>query len=314
MSDLHVIFGTGPAGCWTARALVEAGLSVRAINRSGERPEFLPADVEIVAVADAADAEQSTRAADGADVVYQCLNPPVPLWAELFPPLQDAVIAAAKVAGARYVSMENLYGFGPVTGPMTESTPIQPTTRKGRVRAEMAAQLADLHQRGELEVVTARASDYYGPGVILSAIGSIVFAPLVTGKKAMLLGSADMPHSYAYIEDVGRGLATLGTHAEAFGQVWHLPHAPARTGRESLAWAFSAADLPERISVIGPFMLRLGAIYLPEAREQLEMSYEFTEPFVVDSSAITRAFGLKATPLKIGMQRTVEWYQAHVRS
>ena len=233
-----------------------------------------------------------------------------PGWATL----QRAVVAAAKVAGARYVSMENLYGLGPVTGSMTESTPMHPNSRKGRVRAEMAAELAQLQQRGELEIVTGRAADYYGPGVIMSAMGSIVFDPLVAGKKAMLLGSADVPHSYAYIEDVGRGLATLGTRAEAFGQVWHLPHAPARTGRESLAWAFAAAGLPERINVVGPLMLRLAALYLPEARESLEMSYEFTEPFVVDSSAIKRTFGLKATPLQEGMKRTVAWYKGRPNS
>jgi len=54
MSDLHVVFGTGPAGTRTAAALVEAGLRVRAVNRSSARSEFLPGDVEAVAVADAA--------------------------------------------------------------------------------------------------------------------------------------------------------------------------------------------------------------------------------------------------------------------
>ena len=31
--DLHVIFGTGPVGCWTARALRGQGKQVRAVNK-----------------------------------------------------------------------------------------------------------------------------------------------------------------------------------------------------------------------------------------------------------------------------------------
>ena len=71
---LHVIFGTGPVGQWTARSLREKGLPVRVVNRSGNRPEFLPTDVEVVA-ADASDPAQAVRAAEGATVVYQALNP-----------------------------------------------------------------------------------------------------------------------------------------------------------------------------------------------------------------------------------------------
>jgi uncharacterized protein YbjT (DUF2867 family) len=63
----------------------------------------MPADVEVVAVADAADPEQAVPAAQGATVVYQCLNPPYHQWSRLFPGLQRGVAAAARQAGARYV-------------------------------------------------------------------------------------------------------------------------------------------------------------------------------------------------------------------
>ena len=99
MSDLHVIFGTGPAGTWTARALVDAGQRVRAVNRSGERSEFMPDEVEVVRVADASDPAQATEAAAGAAVVYQCLNPPYHQWHQLFPGLQRGAMAAARAAG-----------------------------------------------------------------------------------------------------------------------------------------------------------------------------------------------------------------------
>jgi len=309
VADLHVIFGTGPAGTWTARSLAEAGRSVRAVNRSGKRPELMPESVEVVAVADASDPAQAAAAADGASVVYQCMNPPYHQWPELFPGLQRGAIEAAKRAGARYVSLENLYMYGKVDGAMSETTPVAPTARKGRVRAAMAEELLDMQRKGELEVAQARASDYYGPLVTDSAMGSRTFEPLLAGKRAEVTGSADVVHSYAYIEDVGRGLATLGTHDEAFGEVWILPHAPARTPREMLVPAFKAADLEPKYSAVGPLTIRLAGLFMPGARETVEMMYEFTRPFEVDSSKFERQFGMSATPPREAMRRTVEWYK-----
>ena len=49
MTKNHVIFGTGPVGCWTARALRAMDIPVRAINRSGKRPDLMPENVEMMA-------------------------------------------------------------------------------------------------------------------------------------------------------------------------------------------------------------------------------------------------------------------------
>jgi nucleoside-diphosphate-sugar epimerase len=310
MSDLHVVLGTGPIGQRTAEALVAQGVRVRSVNRSGARGEFLPAEVEVVSVADASDASQLAGVVEGAAVVYQCLNPPYDKWPELFPPLQRAAVSAAAKAGARLVVMENLYGLGRVTGPMTEETPLAPNSRKGEVRSHMTEELLAASARGDLEIAIGRASDYYGPGALNSAVG-MVFPALVAGKKVSMIGSVDQPHSYAYVEDIGRGLATLGLHAEAVGQIFNLPHAPARTARESLAPAFAAAGRPERICVMSPIVLRIGGLFIPAARESIEMVYEFDEPFVVDSGKIERAFGLTPTPLDEGMRRSAEWFAAH---
>ena len=45
--ELHVIFGTGPLGKWTAQALLNMGKQVRLINRSGTVDDP-PTGVEIV--------------------------------------------------------------------------------------------------------------------------------------------------------------------------------------------------------------------------------------------------------------------------
>ena len=307
MSELHVIFGTGPVGCWTARALREMDIPVRAVNRSGKRPDLMPEDVEMVA-ADVSVPAQAIQAAKGASVVYQALNPEYHQWHKYFPGLQAGALAAAKATGARYVSIENLYMYDS-SQPMTEDSPIRPKAKKGELRAKMADEVMAAHQRGEIQATALRSSDYFGPGVTGSSMGEMVFANLVAGKKAQVGGSATMPHSWAYIEDVGKAAAILGTRDEALGNVWIAPHAPAATQGKVVEMASELLDIKPQITVISPFMMRLVGLFIPGARASVEMMYEFTEPFVVDSSKFEKTFGMKATPLQDAIKEPVGWYK-----
>jgi nucleoside-diphosphate-sugar epimerase len=307
--ELHVVFGTGPVGCWTARALVAEGRRVRAVNRSGRRPDLLPEGVELRS-ADASDPAQARAAAEGATSVVQALNPPYHRWHELFPGLQAGALAAAEAAGARYVSIDNLYMLD-ASGPITEASGVAPTSKKGVLRQRMAEDVLAAHERGAVRATVLRSSDYYGPGVTGSAWGERVFAPLVAGKAAQVTGRLDVPHSVAYIEDVGRAAALLATRDEALGRVWIAPHAPAATARAMVAMAAEAAGVPAKASGMGRFMMRLGGLFVPEARASVEMMDQFTKPFVVDAHAFERTFGLSATPLREGLARTVAWYRTH---
>ncbi|MDH4323901.1 MAG: NAD-dependent dehydratase [Betaproteobacteria bacterium] len=308
--ELHVIFGTGPVGCWTARALRGQGRAVRAANRSGFRPGLMPTDVEMTKT-DVADPAQAAAAAAGASVVYQALNPPYHLWHEFFPALQSAALAAAKAANARYVSIENLYMYDS-SKPMTEASPVAPVSSKGALRRKMAEDVMTAHARGEVRTTALRSSDYYGPGVLGSALGERVFGNLVAGKKAQLSGSTRMPHSFSYIEDVGLAAAALGTQAKALGQVWIAPHAPAKTQGQMVEEACRVLGVEPRISTVSPLMMRLAGLFIPAARASVEMMYEFTAPFVVDSSRIEREFNLSATPVPIAIERTIAWYRDHL--
>jgi nucleoside-diphosphate-sugar epimerase len=67
-------------------------------------------------------------------------------------------------AGAKLVFADNLSMNGPVDGPMTEESPPVAQTKKGKVRAAMAAELMAAHRDGTLHVVIGRSSDYFCPG------------------------------------------------------------------------------------------------------------------------------------------------------
>jgi nucleoside-diphosphate-sugar epimerase len=306
-AELHVIFGTGPVGCWTARALRRMGKRVRAVHRSGAKPGLLPDDVELVS-ADVSDSATAREAARGASVLYQALNPPYHRWHELFPGLQASALAAAQPENARYVSIENLYMYDSFRV-ITEESAFAPRSKKGLLRQKMAEEVMALHERGEVRATALRASDYYGPGVTGSALGELTFGRLVAGKKPQVLGSARLAHSFAYIEDVGDAAAVLGTSDVVLGRAWIAPHAPARTQGEMVEIAGRVTGTSTAPSVISPLMVRLAGLFSPEVRASREMMYQFTEPFVVDSKRIERELSLVPTPIETGMERTVKWYQ-----
>ena len=79
---------------------------VRAVNRSGSA--LVPHGVEVLG-GGVADGDFAVRAAAGAAVVYQCLNPAYHRWAKDFSPMQDGVIHAARALDARLVLFEKTY-------------------------------------------------------------------------------------------------------------------------------------------------------------------------------------------------------------
>ena len=219
--SLHVVFGTGQVGRAVANRLAGSGISVRAISR--HRPKDLAAAVDW-RPADLTDAASAIDAAEGATVIYQCLNARYTQWPQLFPPLQRTVLAAGERVDALLVTLENVYGYGPTDGKaMTEDLPLAATSSKGRTRAAMTNELLAAAQSGRVRIAIGRASDFFGAGVTESTLGSRVFGNAVAGKRADLIGNPDLLHTYSYVPDIATGLVTLGADERAVGQVWHLP-------------------------------------------------------------------------------------------
>jgi nucleoside-diphosphate-sugar epimerase len=306
----HVIFGTGAIGLAVLDALRRRGETARMINRSGSAR--VPDDVEVVG-GDARDPAFTSAIAQGADVVYQTLNPPYPEWTAQFPLLQAGVLAAAEAAGARLVSMENVYMYGrPAGRPLTEERAYDAHTTKGRLRGGMARELLATHEAGRVEVAIGRASDYFGPrGGAQSNLGDRLFPAALAGKTAAVLGNPDQPHTYTYIPDIGEGLAVLGEHPDAPGQVWHLPNDPdTRTTRQLVDIVYRHAGRPAgKLRAMPPVLLRALGVVKPVLRELVEMQYQFDEAFVVDSSKIANKLGVQATPVEQALADTLSEYR-----
>jgi nucleoside-diphosphate-sugar epimerase len=300
MSTTHVVLGAGPVGRAVVASLVARGIEPAVVTRSGS---VVPGAVG--RRADVRDASQATAALAGASVVFQCAQPPYHRWPDEFPALQAAVVDAASSAGALLVATENLYGYGPVAGPISEDLPLAATTRKGAVRAQLWRDLETAHQAGRLQVVAARASDFFGPGVDGSAVGSRFFSALLKGRPAAVVGDPDRLHTYTYVGDLGEAMVRLSETPSTWGSAWHVPNAPTVSTRTFAELAGTLVDRTARLRPIAPWQLRLLGTIVPALRETVEMQYEFEHDWVVDHSDYARVLGDHATPLDQSLAATM---------
>lgn len=308
-SNLHVVFGTGPLGRSVVNELAGRGQAVRVVSRSGQMAEA-PQGVELVA-GDLYNAAVVRELTQGAAVAYQCAQPHYWEWPQKFPPLQAAIIEGLAGSGVKLVIGENMYMYGDTNSqPLAEDLPYAAHTRKGQVRAAMSEAALAAHKAGKVQIALGRGSDFFGPWALGSSHGERVFLPALAGKAASFGGKLDVPHTATYIEDFGRALVILGEREEALGQAWHVPNdRPQITQRQFAELVFAETGHPVKVSAMGRLMLQLGGLFIPVARESVEMLYEFEKPFVVNSSKFERAFGMKATPMAEAVKATVAWYR-----
>ncbi len=306
MKDTHIVIGSGPLGRATANALVQLGHNVALINRAG-----VVKNLKAGAAPYAMDILKEThlpKQIGQCAALYFCAQPAYHRWPQEFPALQDAAITLATHAGARLVVAENLYGYGAIAGPMTEDLPLNPNTGKGRVRAAMHDRLMAAHRAGVVQVAIARGADFFGPYVDGSAVGARTFKAIVTGKAAEIIGDLNTPHDYTFVEDFGRAMAILGTDERALGEVWHVPNAPTLSTGQFLELGFKYAGRSPKFRRLKKMHLMLAGLFIPPARETIEMLYQFTMPFRVNHDKFVKTFGNIATPFEVSLQRTVKWY------
>lgn len=117
-----------------------------------------------------------------------------------------------------------------------------------------------------------------------------------------------------YIDDVAEAMIFPAGQERAYGEAWHVPGPGPITGREFLTLVFKAAETEPKIGTLGRGLLRFVSLFNAEAREFLELLYEFEEPLVLDGSKYTAAFGsYPATPHEEGVRRTVDWFKERAK-
>ncbi|NIG54590.1 NAD-dependent epimerase/dehydratase family protein [Chitinophaga sp. Cy-1792] len=303
---LYTILGAGGiiANELTAQ-LVAAGQRVRLVGRN---PKSYAGITDLVA-ADITDASQTLNAVKGSDVVILCagLKYDINVWSVAWPAIMNNVIAACKASNAKLLFFDNVYSYGLVEGQMVETSPYNPASRKGEVRAKIATQLMEEVKAGNITATIARAADFYGPHADKTGFLNILIIDKFANKStAMWIGRDDMPHSYTYTPDAGRAMHLLLQDNNSWNQVWHLPTAaPAPTGKEYVTMIADAMGVKPKYMKLNKFMLSLTGLFDKQTKEIVEMLYQNNHPFVFNSDKFEKYFQMTPTPYQQGIQDTI---------
>lgn len=287
--------------------LLKRGDNLRLVSRSAKPFQGI---TDLVA-ADLLNAQAVSDAVKGSDIVYLTagLAYKTKVWQQDWPVLMQNTIDACKRHDAKLIFFDNVYGYGKVEDIMTESTPYNPCSKKGEVRAKIATQLMDETKKGNLNALIARAADFYGPATPLSMLTAMVFENLAKGKTAQYLIRDDVKHSFTYTPDLGKALADLSSDTKAWNQIWHLPTSnPAPTGRELIEMAAAEYGIKPKTMILGKTMNRILGIFIPVLREMQEMLYQYEVNYHFDSTKFEKEFGWKPTPYTEGIKQTSAFY------
>ncbi|MER5761042.1 NAD-dependent epimerase/dehydratase family protein [Streptomyces sp. NPDC002082] len=301
--SVHVVTGAGPIGTATARLLAASGERVRVVTRSGGGPEH-PL-VERVA-ADITDTDRLTELLRGARTLYNAAAPAYQDWRTAFPPLAASLLTAAERTGTDYVMLGNLYGYGPVEGPLTPGLPLRPTSGKGRVRTAMWEQALAAHEAGRVRVAEVRGSDYLGASA-LSLFTWTAVPAVLAGTEAVLPVGLDEAHAWSYVDDVARTLLAVGAREDGWGRAWHVPSTSELSIRALAGRLARAAGAPDpRLRRMTPGELAEQVAGDPVTAEIPEMAYLYERALRVDASETEHVLGVRATALDLVLKELAE--------
>ncbi len=303
---LQTILGAnGTIGTLLAKELKTYTNEIRLVSRNPKRindsDELFPADLT--------DPMQVENAIAGSSIVYLVVGFEYVLktWQEKWPKLMQATIDACIKHNAKLVFFDNIYPYdSSCMGFITENAKINPPSKKGEVRKQIAEMLLNKVADGSLTALIARAPDFYGPNTNNSVLTETVYKNIKNGKRPNWLIDANKKHSFIYTPDAAKATAMLGNTNEAYNAVWHLPtDKNVLTGNEMIALFNKEMKTDKKVMVLPLFMLKLLGIFMPLMREMPEMMYQYDRDYIFDSSKFEKYFNFIPTSYQEGVRQIV---------
>lgn len=271
-----------------------------------------PKGASLTKSANLTNAAQTDDAIKGSSVVVLCAGLPydIRVWMKQWPAIMKNTINACKKHGARLIFFDNVYMLGKIAGVMTESTPYNPVSKKGELRAKLDTQLMDEVKAGNLTAMIARAADFYGPNCKTSVLNTLVFDKMAKGKKGQWMVDDTVVHSFTFTPDCGKALWLLSQNEYAWNQVWNMPtSSPPHTGADLISMAAKIFKVPEKHTIISKGTIRVLGIFMRVMYEMKEMLYQYDSDYVFDSSKFNNAFDFRPTGYQEGFEMTAAAYQ-----
>lgn len=290
-----------------AKELKKYTKKIRLVSR---HPKAVNADDELMA-ADLMDGKEVQKAVAGSEVVYLTvgLTYDLRIWQKQWPVIMQNVISACLSHGSKLVFFDNVYMYDKAAIPnMTESSPLNPPSKKGQVRLQVVKMIEDAIANKNLKAIIARSADFYGPGSKNGVFNILVLDNLAKGKKANWQSDVDKIHSFTYVPDAANATAMLGNTEEAYNQVWHLPTSTERlTGRQYISLASKIMQKKESFMLLSPFMMSLFGLFNRQVKELVEMQYQNNQEYYFNSEKFCKAFDFTPTSYEKGIQEV--WKQ-----
>lgn len=300
---MQTILGAGGSiGIELARILPSYTSKIRLVGRN---PRKINPNDELV-TADLLNKAEVMKAVKGSEVVYLLVGLPykAKTWQEMWPSVMQNTIAACKQHKAKLVFFDNIYLYAPHNlNPILETTPIDPSSNKGKVRAALVEMLQQEMDSGTLKGLIARAPDFYGPGIRNGVLNDAVLKPLKEGKKANWFCSVDKLHSFIWTPDAAKATAILGNDETAYNQTWHLPTTTETlTGKQLIEMIAAELKVKCKYQVAGPILVKLLGLFNPLMKEFIEMLYQYDRDYVFDSSKFSRKYDFPVTSYQEGIK------------
>jgi nucleoside-diphosphate-sugar epimerase len=244
------------------------------------------------------------EAAKGSTVIYLTagLVYDKKIWAAQWPVIMQNFINLGKETGARLIFFDNVYMYGLVDGPMKEDTPYKPSSVKGGIRAKIANVLMDEAKAGTIRASIARGADFYGTDNMNSFLDMMVLDKYAKKQKALWIGDPNKLHNFSYIPDMGKGVFLLGQHPESDNQIWHMPTAPAITGKQFLELTARISGVSPKSFAINKFMLWVFGLFQKVVMSVVEMYYQYDHNYIFNSDKFEKTFNVKPTSYEDGLK------------
>lgn len=285
-----VVLGiNGHIGHYAARAFSAAGWIVSGFGRSNRQPisgvQFIQGDAASVA-------DLRVAVAD-ADVIVNALNLP---YADWFGGRKEALMARVVEAigpksGKTMLFPANIYNYAASDAVIRPETPQRPQTPRGAVRVRTEALLEAAAERGDFQLISVRAGDFYAPSGTGYWFDLMMLREAAKGRFTVP-GRAGTGHAWAYLPDLAAVFERLAQMRTTLGQTERFHFAGHYVTPEAMAAAIRAAAPGPLREVAMPWgMLQIVGLFAPTIREVLKMRYLWENPMALSDPRLEALLG-----------------------
>ena len=307
MKKALVLGASGGMGYAIVNELSNRGIKVVAFARNKQKLDRLfKADPNVVIhpgnVFNHIELEQATR---DVDVIFQAINIPYAEWKTNLIPLNEQVISAAKNVLAKIAVVDNIYAYGKSNGErITETTPKNPHTKKGKLRLDMER----LYKNSDVPYLIVHFPDFYGPHAENAQLNYTI-RQIIANKNAQFIGKQHIRREHIYTPDGAKAIVELALREDSYGQNWNIPAYDVISGEELIKMIRGITGYTKKVSTVTKNMLRFVGIFDKQMREFVEMQYLAEEPVILSGEKYEKHIGpVPKTAYKDGLKETIQSY------